>query len=188
MAAGPDSLFPPMPTHAASEQALREAEVPFTALRNGFYTSTVLRLLGDAATTGELALPEDGPVSWTAHADLADAAVHALTAPHPDGPALDGITPALTATEAVDMAGVAAIASELLGRPVHRRTVTDQQYRDALVAQGAPEPAADLMLGMFRASRRGEFAATGPTLSGVLGHPPTPVRAVLQAALASSRS
>lgn len=83
MGASPTSLFPPMPTHAASEDALQQTGVPFTALRNGFYTSTILRLLGDATRTGELALPEDGPVSWTAHGDLADAAVAALTREDP---------------------------------------------------------------------------------------------------------
>lgn len=183
MAASPDSLFAPMPTHAASEQALRECGVAFTALRNGFYTSTVLRLLGAAAETGELALPEDGPVSWTAHADLADAAVHALT-----GHDLDGITPPLTATEAVDMAGVAAIAADLLGRPVRRRTVSDDEYRAGMIEHGAPQAAADLMVGMFRASRRGEFAAVDPTLTTLLGHPPTSVRDVLRGALAPQRA
>lgn len=186
MAASQDSLFPPMPTHAASEQALRVAGVAFTALRNGFYASTVVRLLGDAARTGEIALPEDGPVSWTAHADLADAALHALITKDPWGDGLDGVTAALTATEAVDMAGVALIASELLGRPVRRTTVSDQDYRAALVARGTPETAADLMLGMFRASRRGEFATVDPTLTALLGRPPVSVRDVLQAALTSS--
>lgn len=179
MGASPDSLFPPMPTHAASEQALQETGLAFTCLRNGFYTSTLLRLLGDAAETGEVVLPEDGPVSWTAHADLADAAVHALTSVD-----LDGVTPPLTATEALDMADVAGIASELLGREVRRRTVSDEQYRAGLVERGTPEPAADLMLGLFLASRRGEFARVDPTLTGLLGRPTTPVRDVLRAALA----
>lgn len=190
MAAAADSLFPPMPTHAASEQSLAGTGTAFTALRNGFYASTLLRLLGDVSTTGEVVLPEDGPVSWTAHADLADAAVLALTA-DPDGQdggarGLDGVTPALTATEAVDMRAVAEIAAELLGRPVRRRTVSDQDYRAGLVARGTPEPAADLMVGMFRASRRGEFAAVDPTLTALLGRPTIPVRDVLAAGLAPS--
>lgn len=178
MAASTNSLFAPMPTHAASEQALQESGVSFTALRNGFYTSTVLRLLGDAAQTGELALPEDGPVSWTAHADLADAAVAALT-----GTELDGVTPSLTAAEARDMSDVAAIVSELVGRQVRRRTVSDEEYRTQLIAQGVPGPAADFSLGMFRASRRGEFAEIDPTLTQVLGRPSTSVRDVLRDAL-----
>ena len=54
-------------------------------------------------TPGELVAPEDGPVSWTAHADLADAAAIVLTE---DG--FDGLTPPLTGSEALDLAGLAA--------------------------------------------------------------------------------
>lgn len=188
MGASPASLFPPMPTHARSEAALQESGVRFTALRNGFYTSTILRLLGDAARTGDLVLPQDGPVSWTAHADLADAAVTALTQHQlpeqvPTGQRLDGVTPALTATEALDMTAVAAIVSEITGRSVRRRVVPDEEYRSSLLAHGAPPPAADLLLGMFRASRQGEFATVDPTLPELLGHRPTSVRDVLQGAL-----
>ena len=39
-----------------------------------------------------------------------------------------------------------------------------------------------MFLGMFRASRRGEFAATGPALEDLLGRAATPVRPVLDGA------
>lgn len=181
MGAGPASAFAPMPTHAASEAALQATGVAFTALRNGFYTSTVPRLLGDAVRTGELLAPEDGPVSWTAHADLAEVAVLALTRDDAD---LDGVTPALTGSEALDLEGVAAVVSELTGRTVVRRVVSEEQYREAMVAGGVPTAAADLLLGLFRASRVGEFAAVDPTLARLLGRAPTSVRDVLAPALA----
>nr|WP_284289577.1 hypothetical protein [Angustibacter aerolatus] len=94
--------------HAATEQHLAQAGTPFTALRNGFYASTLGWYVGDAMTTGRFALPADGPVSWTAHDDLADAAVAALTT---DG-LLDGVTAPLTAPEALDLADVAAMLGE----------------------------------------------------------------------------
>lgn len=50
-------------------------------------------LMGQALETGKISAPEDGPVSWTAHSDLAEAAVIALT----DEGRLNGITPPLTA-------------------------------------------------------------------------------------------
>ncbi len=77
--------------------------------------------MGRALETGKLVAPEDGPVSWTAHADLAEAAVIALT----DEGRLQGITPALTGSEALDLAAIAAIASELTARPITRVTVSD---------------------------------------------------------------
>jgi len=178
MGADPASPFPPMPDHAAAEAMLQDSGVPFTALRNGFYATSAAMLLGTALETGELALPEDGPVAWTAHADLAEVAATALTE---EG--LDGVTPALTGTEAVDMAGVAAIASELMGRPIRRVVVSDAEYRAGLIAHGLPEPVADMLLGLFVASRQGAFAPADPTLARLLGRPPTPLRDVLKAAI-----
>lgn len=177
--ASPTSPFPPMPDHAATEGLLRDAGVRFTALRNGFYADTTLRLLGDAVATGRLVAPQDGPVAWTAHADLAEAAAVALTSRLPE----DGPTPPLTGPETHDLADVARLASELTGRPIERVVVSDDEYRAALVARGVPDLQADMLLGMFAASRKGEFSVVDPTLERVLGHRPVGVREVLRAAL-----
>ncbi|MGH3319748.1 MAG: NAD(P)H-binding protein [Streptosporangiaceae bacterium] len=120
MGSNPSSPFRPMADHAATEAALQDCGVPFTALRNGFYASTVAMLLGAALSTGELVAPEDGPVAWTARADLAEAAALAL---NEDG--LDRLTPALTGSEAIDMAGAATIAMRLTGRSIRRVVVSD---------------------------------------------------------------
>jgi uncharacterized protein YbjT (DUF2867 family) len=180
MAAAPTSLFAPMPDHAATERYLQESGVAFTALRNGFYASTVPRLLGAAVETGELVAPEDGPVSWTAHGDLAEVAAIALVEKR-----LDGVTPALTSGEAVDLAGAAEIASDLAGRPIRRIVVSDDRYRESLVTHGAPPERADVLIGMFRAARAGEFAAVDPTLERLLGRRPTALREVLRKVVAA---
>jgi len=177
MGANPSSPFSPMADHAATEAALRESGVAFTSLRNGFYATTTLWLLGAALQTGKLVAPEDGPVSWTAHADLAQAAAIALTQEN-----LDGITSALTGSEAIDMAGAAAIAAELTGRPIRRVVVPESEHRAGLIARGLPESAVDMQMGLFAASRLGDFAEVDPTLAQLIGRPPTSLRDVLAAA------
>ncbi|MFE9107225.1 SDR family oxidoreductase [Actinomadura geliboluensis] len=179
MGANPSSVFPPMPDHAATEEALRASGVPFTALRNGFYASTTAAVLGAALRTGELAVPEDGPASWTAHADLAEATAAILA-----GETFDGPTPALTAGEALRMSDVAALATEITGRPIKHVVVPDAEYRASLSAHGVPDFAADMLVAMFAASHRGEFAEVDPTLARLLDRPTTRLRDVLQAALA----
>jgi NAD(P)H dehydrogenase (quinone) len=174
-ASSADSLFAAQHTHAATEQHLTEQDVPFTSLRNGFYASTLEHYIGDALSTGQLIAPEDGPASWTAHADLAEAGALALTA---DAPA--GITPPLTAGEALDFDAVAGILSELAGRPIERVTLSDEAWAEAAIAGGMPPMAAEFTLGLFRASRRGEFAVTDPALATVIGHPTTTLRSVLE--------
>lgn len=178
MGADPGSPFPPMPDHAATEKLLADSGVAYTALRNGFYASTVPLLLRQALATGVLAAPADGPVSWTAHADLAEAAAVLLT-----GPGVDGPTPALTGAQALDLAAVAVLAAELTGRPITRTVVPDAAYRDSLVGHGVPAAAADMLVGMFAAARQGAFAAVDPELPRLLGRPPLRLRDVLAASL-----
>ncbi|MET7375650.1 NmrA family NAD(P)-binding protein [Micromonospora arida] len=179
-AASRDSLFAAQPTHAATEEHLAGLGVPFTALRNGFYASTLSFSIGTALETGHLVAPADGPVSWTAHADLAEAAAVALTE---DG-VLDGVTAPLTASEMLDLEAVAAILSDITGRTVERVVADDDQWRTAAIERGMPAAAADFTLGIYRAAREKEFAVTDPTLETVIGHRPTPVRTVLEAIVA----
>jgi len=178
--ASSDSSFAAMPDHAATEHVLAAAGAPWTSLRNGFYAATVPFLMGRAVETGQLVAPADGPVAWTAHDDLAEAAAVVLAEPG----RLDGVTPPLTASEALDLGDVAAIASELTGRRIERIPVDDGEWTAGLRAQGVPEGQAAGMLGILRAARRGEFAAVDPTLEQLLGRRPRMVREVLAAHLA----
>ena len=178
--AHPASLFPPMRDHAATEDVLRTSGMAFTSLRNGFYAESGFWLMGDALKTGKIVAPKDGPVSWTTHADLAGAAVVALTQ---EG-RLDGVTPPLTASEALDLEAIAGIVSRLTGREITRATVTDEEYRAAMIARGTPETWADMSVGLFAASRKSEFAAVAPTLEGLLGRPPTSMQNFISAGLA----
>lgn len=178
MGASPTSFFAPMPDHAATEAILTNSGVAYTSLRNGFYASSAMQMFGHALQSGELAAPEDGPVAWTAHADLAEVAAIALT----DG-SLDGLTPALTGHEATDLHGIVALAAELSGREVRRTIVSDDQYQADLKGNGVPDSAADMLVGLFRASRHGDFARTDPTLAQLIGRTPTSLRDVMSATI-----
>lgn len=175
-AASPDSLFPPQKVHAATEQHLAATGVPFVALRNGFYANGIAIHLEAALSTGEMVLPEDGPVSWTAHADLAEAAALALAEPG----TFDGISAPLTASVALNLEQVAEIISGITGRTINRVTVSDDEWRASAIERGLPPMVADFSLGMFQAARRGEFNVVDPTLAGVIAHPTTPVETVLR--------
>lgn len=175
-AASPDSLFPPQKVHAATEQHLAATGVPFVALRNGFYANGIAIHLEAALSTGEMVLPEDGPVSWTAHADLAEAAALALAEPG----TFDGISAPLTASVALNLEQVAEIISGITGRTITRVTVSDDEWRASAIERGLPPMVADFSLGMFQAARRGEFNVVDPTLAGVIAHPTTPVETVLR--------
>ena len=172
MGVSASSAFLPMRDHAATENMLAGSGVAWTSLRNGFYASTVPRLIGDAERSGVLAAPADGKVSWTTRADLAAAAARVLA----DEGRFDGPTPPLTAGEALDLTGIAAILSERTDRPVERRVIADEDYAAQLSGLGLPQPAIDITLGLFRASRASEFEVTDPALAILLNRQPTAVR------------
>ena len=94
-------------------------------------------------------------MSWTTRADLAEADAIILA----NEGRFDGISPALTALESFTLDDVAAIASEISGREIKRVTVSDDDWVESKVAQGVPAPMAQMLLGMFVAARRGDFAA-----------------------------
>lgn len=175
IAASPDSAFAPARDHAATEALLQASGVPFTSLRNGYYAESALWQLGSAKKTHKLALPEDGPVSWTTRSDLADAAVAILT----NLEAFDGITPPLASPNALDFATLAQMASEVIGESVTREVVADDAFRTSLITSGLPEAMAEGVLGSFIASRRGEFATSEPTLERLLGRVATPIHSIL---------
>ncbi len=179
MGARHGSPFAPADQHARTEDDLAASGLAYTALRHGFYAESCLQMIGDGLKAGELRVPEDGPVSWTARADLAEADAAILS----ETSQTDGITPPLTAAAAVTMADVAAIASEVSGREIRHVTVTDDAWRDARVSAGVPAFYADLLLGTFRAARHGDFAAVDPTLGELLGRPPRSLRDILAAFL-----
>lgn len=173
--ANPTSAFVPARNHAATEALLQSSGVPYVSLRNGFYAESALFQLGGVKERGTIALPEDGPVSWTARADLAEAAVAILT----QTDLFDGISPPLTSSQTLDFADIAKIASEILGREIVRETVSDEEYRTTLISHGLPEVMADGLGSLYKASRAREFAVVDPTLERLLGREPTSMKDVL---------
>ncbi|WP_216320450.1 SDR family oxidoreductase [Deinococcus aestuarii] len=172
MAASPSSAFAPALDHAATEELLRQSGLAWTALRNGFHATSSLFMLGDSLDTGLFEAPADGPVAWTTHADLAEGAAAILTDPG----RFEGPTPPLTGSQALDFADLTGLASEVLGRPVERRVISDEDFSARMAARGAP---GNHLLGMYRASRAGEFATVDGALEQLIGRPALTMRDVL---------
>ncbi|AZS38098.1 Quinone oxidoreductase 2 [Microbacterium lemovicicum] len=182
---GADALspFPPAVTHAATEVMLRDSGLPFTALRNGFYADTALRMATTAASGGELRAPRDAPVSWTFHRDLGPGIAALLLDETLELPAVN-----LTAGEAFDMAALAAATSGILGREIRHTVIDDEDHAAELTRGGAPEMAARMSIGLFQAARQRHFGIVDPTLADVLGRPTTSLRDVLAVSLAEAEA
>lgn len=168
--AAPDSPFAPARVHAATEQLLAESGVAWTSLRNGFYAHSVTWLAGPWRETGVIAVPADGPVSWTAREDAAEAAAVILAS----NGAYDGPT-TLTANTAPTFRDIAAIASALTGRTVELSVIDPDEW----VAAGQPEFMTRFLLGMYQAADQGFFSGVDPLLGTLLGREPRTARDAL---------
>ena len=166
-----DTPFLPGRTHAQTEQLLADSGIAWTSLRNGFYAHSLGWLMGQWRETGTVAVPVDGPVSWTAREDAAEgAAVILATGSGYDGP----IT--LTATSTTTFEQAATIASELVGRPVSFEALGNGEWMARQIASGQQEYIARFSLGMYQAAGAGFFAGTDPLLSTLLGREPQTAR------------
>ncbi len=180
MAASATSRFPPARDHAATEEMLRDSGLKWTALRHGFYASSGLMMVKTGLESGVIEGPQDGPVAWTAHADLARAAAVILAdIAQGNGHLYEGPTSPLTGSQALDFAAIAEMATQVLGRPITRRVLLDEEMRATMAARGAPPGVAEIMLGYFIAAREGEFNAADPALERLIARPPISLRDLL---------
>ncbi|GAB2530823.1 NmrA family NAD(P)-binding protein [Paramicrobacterium agarici] len=172
--AHPLNPFAPGRDHAATEWMLQESGLAWTSLRNGFYAHSLAWLLGPWQQTGVMTVPGEGPVSWTARGDAAEAAAAIIASETPH----DG-TITLTAGHAPTFAEIASTASELVGRSIRVSVVDPEEWVASQIAAGSPEGAARFTLGIYLAAAEGYFAGVDPSLCTILGREPRTVRDVL---------
>ncbi|PZE65983.1 NAD(P)H-binding protein [Curtobacterium sp. MCBD17_021] len=172
--AGAGSPFLPAQHHAATEDMLAASGLPWTSLRNGFYAHSIQWMTGPWQATGVVSVPADGPVSWTAREDAAEAAAQILLAAEPlDGPVT------LTASEAPTFEELAHTAAAVSGAPVRFEVVDEDEWVARAVAGGQDERMVRFLLGMYQAAAQGRFAGTDPLLRDLLGREPATARDVL---------
>ncbi|APX33182.1 NAD(P)-dependent oxidoreductase [Brachybacterium sp. P6-10-X1] len=168
--AAADSPFPPARDHAATEAILADSGLAWTALRNGFYAHSLPGMLGSWRETGMITVPAEGPVSWTAREDSAEAAAKILLASTPvDGPVT------ITAEAAPTFEEVADIATRVTGESIAFAVQDPQAWVEEKVAAGTPEFLARFSLGVYEAAAGGYLAGTDPALHELLGRAPRSV-------------
>jgi NAD(P)H dehydrogenase (quinone) len=167
--------------HGLTEVALAASGVPWTALRNNFYTHALLQILGPSFSEGTLVLPEgDARTSWVTREDCARVAAAVLAG------TTDATGPVdVTGPEGLSLAEVGAQLPAILGRAVPVRAVSAEQYVAQLVDAGLPGPAAAGLGGFVAAVARRSYGAVSDTVERVTGTPATPVAEVLRALTAA---
>jgi NAD(P)H dehydrogenase (quinone) len=159
------------PEHKATEELIVESGVPFTILRNNWYTENYAGTFTQARDTGVIiGNTGDGRVASATRADYADAAAAVLTT---DGHL--GSTYELGGDYAWDFAELAAAFSEVLGREVVYTPVSPEEHFEALLAAGLDEATAGFVVALDSNIAAGTLAEVTGDLSRLIGRPTTPL-------------
>jgi uncharacterized protein YbjT (DUF2867 family) len=180
LGAAPDATFTLARDHWHTEQHIRSSGRRFTFLRDNFYADQFLLFAGD---DGVLLGPGgDGRVSAVARRDVADVAVAVLLAAlhgPADGSPHDGHTYDLTGPEALSLAEVARIITEVTGRPMRYEPETLAHAYASRATYGAPDWQVEAWVSTYTAIARGELSRVSGDVERVSGHPATSLRQLL---------
>jgi NAD(P)H dehydrogenase (quinone) len=169
--AADDTTLVLAPEHAATEQVIRAGGLPFTFLRNGWYTENYLTAFDQAKATGVVVgNAGDGRVASAPRADYAEAAAVVLSTEGHDGAVYE-----LSGDVAWTLDDLAATFGDVLGREVTYQRLTPEQHRAALLEHGLPEEIAGLLVAIDDNIAEGLVAVTTGELTKLLGRPTVPL-------------
>ena len=159
--------------HWATEQAIRDAGLRFTFLRDSFYADFVPLMAQDGVIRGPAG---DGRVALVAREDVAAVAAAVLVDPdaHADT-AYD-----LTGPEALTLGEAAALVSEVTGRATRFLDETVAEAYASRASYGAPDWQVDAWVSTYTAIAAGEVAAVSDAVPTISGRPATSLRALLE--------
>ncbi|MFF8961410.1 SDR family oxidoreductase [Streptomyces globisporus] len=179
---GPDADFALADEHKATEQLILGSGLPYTFLRNGWYTENytanlapVLEHRAVVANAGE------GRIASASRADFAAAAAAVLTGDGHLNTAYE-----LSGDTAWSLAEYAAVISGLTGETIAYNNVPAATHQEILVGAGLPEGFAAILVDVDEAIGRGRLAGTSGDLARLIGRPTTPLAETVRAALSTA--
>src|SRR5262245_17546842 len=170
--------------HAETEAEIRAAGLPWTFLHPPYFMQNLLRAAPAIAAHGVLtAAMQDGRIAMVDAHDVAAVAVAALTAAGHEGQ-----TYVITGPEALSHAGVAAILSAAIGRPITYRDITLDALRAQLHGAGVPAWLVDVRMEFTTVLREGFASTVTDTVARTTGRPPRTLAAFAAEHAAEFRS
>lgn len=164
------------PDHAGTEQAVIASGRPYTILRNAWYQENLLMNLPGAFASGTLYTSAgEGTLSHVSHADVARSAAAALSKPSTN----DILT--LTGPELLTTKQIAALASEITGKPLAVVDLSDEQLAGGMKAAGVPEAIIPMLVSFDTNTRQGGFDILTDDVETLTGRKPEPLRVLLEA-------
>lgn len=177
----PASPIPFAAEHFGTEEAIKASGIGYTILRMNWYSENLLSSLPSALQSGKwYTSAGTGTLAHVSREDTARAAAGALLA----GDASRTLT--VTGPAALTSREIAAVASEVTGKPIEVVDVTDEQLAAGAVSAGVPEPVVHGFIVPFDANTRlGRVALTTNAVETLWGTKPQGLKSFLEANKAS---
>ena len=165
--------------HLATEEELKRSGIPYTILRNGWYTENYTASIPGALAGGVfLGSAGEGRVSSATRADFADAAVAVLTTEGHGGRTYE-----LAGDEAWTLSDLAAEITRQTGTDIPYKNLPEAEYTAALQGFGLPEEFARMIAGWDAGASEGALFDDGRQLSKLTGRPTTTLSTAVADAL-----
>jgi NAD(P)H dehydrogenase (quinone) len=167
------------PEHKATEEMIRASGIPFTFLRNNWYSENYAGAFKQARVSGTyLASVGDGRVASASRTDYAEAAAVVLTEDGHENAVYE-----LSGDVAWNGNQLAAAFSRLAGSDIPYAPVTPEGHADVLRSAGVDEGSIGFIIRLDGDTRDGTLADTTGDLSRLIGRPTTPLIEGLRQAL-----
>jgi len=165
------------PDHLGTEQALAASGLGWTVLRNAWYTENLFMSLPAVLASGKwFTSSGDGRDSYITREDCARAAASALLSDRTGNARYD-----ITGSKAYTRAEVAALVSQVSGRPIEVVQVSDEQLAQGLKAAGVPESFVPVLVSFDSNTRLGRFDLVSDDVRELTGQAPQSLRDFLLA-------
>lgn len=165
--------------HLETENKIKASGIPYTILRNGWYTENYTGSLNDVIKHGVLmGSSDEGKISSASRTDFAEAAVVVLTTEGHTGKIYE-----LGGDEFFTMSDYAAEISKQSGKTIPYKNLPPEEFAAALQNAGMPEGYAQFYAGTHVSTEKGDLYDDTHQLSKLIGRATTPLSEVIAKAL-----
>lgn len=180
---GPENVAAVAVEHRETEEALRASGLAWTFLRNDIYADLQPQSAAAAIASGQLVTNAgDGRTGYVTREDCAAVAAAVLLGEGHEGRAYD-----VTGPETLSAADLAALYSELGGKPVEVVHVDDAAFAAGLVEHaGMPQAMAEVYATFGAATRAGVLDVQTDVVQRLTGRAPQSLRSLLEGALSAA--
>lgn len=165
------------PDHYDTEQAIKASGVPYTIFRNGWYDENLFMSAPQILACGHwYSSAGEGRISYCARDDMAAAIAGGLASG-----ASESTTYTLTGPQAYTTAEVAALITEVTGKPIEVIQLSDEALTEGMKAAGLPEPIARVLVSFDTAARAGDLGMVTDAVEKLSGRKPMALKQFLEA-------